>query len=375
MMECKEFLSLLDAYLEGTLQPDDMARMRAHERECPACAGEAQLRRDCLALSAEAQMPEEFSSSWRKQIREEKQVEKRNVVDWKKWIAAAAAMVFVVGGTLLTRDKLNAVPENGAPVMMATYKRTAENSYALGANMDYALDTVAEEAAGVQEEKIIRTASFTIKTTDYDQDLSDIQALCESVGGRMEYLYTSGDRENDELFTASLTLRVPSAKLDEFLSGAQGIGKMTSRHESVEDVSDSYYDVQARLEIQLQKMERLQALLQAAENVSDLIEIESSIADTQYQIDRYQGQLQNYDSRIDYSTVHVTVQEIRAQESEEAGFGERIAAGLKNSIENGLEFVRDMAVFLISVAPWLLCVGGIGVLAAIAMKKIRKKKK
>jgi len=80
MMECKEFLSLLDAYLEGTLQPDDMARMRAHERECPACAGEAQLRRDCLALSAEAQMPEEFSSSWRKQIREEKQVEKRNVV-------------------------------------------------------------------------------------------------------------------------------------------------------------------------------------------------------------------------------------------------------------------------------------------------------
>jgi anti-sigma factor RsiW len=36
---CKEFVELVTDYLEGTLPPDQRARMDAHMAECDGCAG------------------------------------------------------------------------------------------------------------------------------------------------------------------------------------------------------------------------------------------------------------------------------------------------------------------------------------------------
>lgn len=375
-MDCKEFMRLLHDYTEERLPQDDAARMRTHEEECSRCAAHVQLLRDCRALNRDVQAPEEYASSWREKILEEERMEKKSFSGWKKWAAAAAALVFVVGGTLATRDQMGAPENNQNAPMVAMYNRamTKESNYALGAAYDYTADTAAAKEEALQEEKIIRTANFTIKTLEYDRDLARIQVLCEEFGGRVEYLYTRGDRENGELYTASLRLRIPSARLDDFLTGAQGVGRMTSRWEEVEDVSGNYYDVKARLDVQLQKMERLQALLVSAENVTDLIAIESSIADAQYMIDLYQGQLQNYDSRIDYSTVNVTVQEIKPQEAEDIPLGQRISAGIKTSVQNGIEFIRDAVVFLISVSPWLAGIAMVTLPIILAVKRKNKRK-
>ena len=113
-------------------------------------------------------------------------------------------------------------------------------------------------------------------------------------------------------------------------------------------------------------------LVVQAENVADLIAIESSIADTQYMLDVYQGQLQNYDGRIDYSTVNVTVQEVNVEEAKDIPFAERIGAGLKKSLQTGAEFARDAAVFLISASPWL---AALGIIVGLFSLKIRKNKK
>ena len=130
-----------------------------------------------------------------------------------------------------------------------------------------------------REEKIIRSASFTLKTAAYDADLESLQQLTASVGGRVEYLSSSGDKKSGQLRRASLTLRIPSSRLDEFLAGAEQIGDVTAMTQEMEDVSGSYYDIQSRLETQQEKMKRLQSLMASAQDVSDLIEIESAIAE------------------------------------------------------------------------------------------------
>lgn len=384
-MDCREFSNLLDAFMEESLSEEQASAMRQHIRECEKCASLYAVRMDCRALDEEMELPESFSQNWRQMIREESGMEKTSgtMKKWQRWLAVAAALVFVVGGTLLTKDDL-AVPEGA--VQFSSRKSGTETNGAYMTNsaargmmyaaaptaMEDSMDMAVEE--GVREEKIIRNASFTIKTLSFETDVESLESLAREMGGRVEYLSTSGDKENGEMRYGSMTLRIPAARLDEFLSGAQGIGRLTSLQQETQDVTDSYYDVQARLDTQLSKMARLQALLAAAQDISDLIEIESSIADTQYQIDRYTAQLKSYDGKVDFSTVRITIQEIQIQESKEVSLGERMLAGLRQSLKAAGEFAQNCAIFLVAAAPWLLVVGAV-ILAIVIIKKRKRGKK
>ena len=412
-MDCKEFSNLLDAWMNGELSDAEAAQMQAHANTCENCAAELLLRRDCRGMDEEITAPESFQASWRQKIREEaemeeKPVEKKNKSSlWKKYLAAAAALVFVVGGTLLSRDSYprsstttQEYSQNSPAALAASGKRAAQSSYtnfayeapAAGAYemmyedemaMDMDMEAPsAEEAANGQdfgansgrEEKIIRTASFTIKTTAFDQDMEALKNLCSSLGGRVEYLSSSGEKDSGQLRTASLTLRIPSQRLDEFLLGSQSIGSVTSMTQEMQDVSDSYYDVSTRLNTQKEKMKRLQSMMESAVRMTDLIEIESAIAETQYQIDRYTGQLQSYDSKVNYSTVRVSVRESRATEIVSLSLGQRIWGGLQNSLSAGLDFLQDMVIFLCSVLPWLIAVGAAALVIRLIVKKRKNKK-
>jgi len=313
--------------------------------------------------------------------------EKKNRKSLVICLIVLLAVVFIVAGTFLTRDTVPRTRTADREYVTAdtvSSKLSANSvsrSYDLAANeavesVEYETEeAAADTAAGAgstYEEKIIRTASFTIKTTEYDTDLAELQALVTEVGGRVEYMSTYGDTSTGSTRSADLNLRIPSDKLDEFLAGSREIGTVTAMTEERQDVSDSYYDTQSRLETQQQKLERLQALMASAENVSDLIEIESAIADTQYYIDLYTGRLQNYDSRIEYSTVYVTLRETRTVEMENLSLGERIRAGLEASLKDGKEFLEDMLVFVVSALPWVIVICVIAVIIRLIVKKKRK---
>ena len=154
----------------------------------------------------------------------------------------------------------------------------------------------------------------------------------------------------------------------------EGIGNVTAMTQEMQDVSDSYYDVQTRLDTQRKKLERLQTMFAAAEDVSDLIEIESAIADAQYYIDRYTSQLKTYDGKVEYSTVSASVREVRSTEMKEVTLGQRIAEGLRNSLDAGTEFLEDMVIFLVSALPWLIAAAVVFVIVRMIVRKAKKNK-
>lgn len=382
MMDCEKMNDLLEMYLDGTLTEAEAQEVEQHAKGCPDCMRMLSMCRDLRR--EEGNVPEDFASSWRQMIRKEEQMEmkQRNGKTFKSVLALAAAFVFIVGGTLLTREQradkeadygVNYTYTTAAAANGAAYKRAAPQvMMAVEESADFAMDTAAPEMAEAErEQKLIRRVDFTIRTLEFDRVLENIQNMTASVGGRVEFLSQYGDASSGALRNANLTLRIPAEKLDGFLTDVENVGNITSFTNQVEDVSDSYYDVQARLDTQLIKMERLQKLLAEATEVSDLIEIESSIADTQYLIDSYQGRLKGMDDQVDYSTVTVYVQETRVVETKEASFWQRVGDGLAASVEEGLAFLEDVSVFLLSAAPWIIVV----VLVVFAVKIIRKKKK
>ena len=383
MMDHKDFALLLDTP-ETDWTPEEKRAMEEHAASCADCAMLLAMRREMRAMDADEQTPPSFSSSWRDAIQKEDRKMNGKILQfpWKRTLAGvAAAAVVLVGTTATFLNNRNKPTNYKTSASYDTY--IAEDSYdggsyyadrAAGMGMNAAFTTAAE---GVRQTKIIRTVNFTIKTKEYQADYEALRELTARLGGRIESLSTSGDGTVNSLRRASFTLRIPSDKLDEFIGGARNVGSVSSYSESSQDVSDSYYDMQTRLDTQKAKLQRLTELMAKAEDVADLIELEDAISDTQYWIDYYTGQMNGYDSRVSDSTVYVELRELSTAEPVEVRgqtLGERIESALADSFELVGEFLQALVVFLVAALPWLAGLTVI-ILAIRALVKHRKKVK
>ena len=401
-MTCNEYAVLLEKYLEGALTPAEEALLRQHEDACPVCAARRRaldgLQDDLACLSDDVPpLPEDFHQAWTKRVEEAAMENKPDSVrprrQWTRLLSAAAAVVFVLGGTLLTRDALSprsAAPEDlaggalysayddnggGSPKLMA---RNA--AYDEGADYITYTDEAPAEVSGVEdaaatEQKIIRTVSLTLGTQSYEQSLDSLRSQCEATGGWVSY--SSESVMSSGLRRAYLTLRIPADQLDDYLSGTSGLGRVISREESATDVTESYYDTQARLETQQALMARLQALVTDAADLSDLLALESQIADTQYQIDRLQSSLNSTDRQVSYATVDVTLREETASSDitdGEKSLGQRILSALETGLEAFLDFLSDMAVFLAAALPFILMVAVVWIVVKLIRRAIKRRK-
>jgi hypothetical protein len=139
-------------------------------------------------------------------------------------------------------------------------------------------------------------------------------------------------------------------------------------------MTTQYQDNEARLQTLYEKRQRLGELLMKAEDVSDLIEIESAIADTQYQIDRWETSQRSIDQQVDMSAVSLTLMEDRPADTAAAdlSLGERIRAGFAASIQFLGEFGRDLVVFLVVISP--VAVPAALVIAAVVIIRRKRRK-
>ncbi len=391
-MTHERFLTLLDAAAEGTLTAPQQQAVREHALECAPCAALLAAREDLRTLWEGSEAPASFRAAWRQAIRKEaEEMEEHSSprFGWKRWAAVAATAVFLVGGTLALRgSEYGAASPTPTPMMAsgAQSKRSADfngalyltsESYDAGAPAAMTESAAADSVTAGYEQKIIRTASVTLATQAFEDDLQAVRDLTAQIGGRIQSLSLSGDASTGDLRRANMTIRVPSEQLDAFLAGAKGVGRVTAASENAEDVSEYYYDTQTRLDTQKAKLERLTALIATAADLSDLLELESAIADTQYQIDAYEGSLKSYDSRIDESTVNITLREETARQAADekaVTLGERLQNALTSSLAAIGAFFKDMAVFVTVALPWL-AVAAVAILIIRLLYKHNRKKK
>lgn len=224
-------------------------------------------------------------------------------------------------------------------------------------NGDYKMSGTGQAQTTAQQNgaKKIYRATLELQTLEFEKANEDIDRLIEEVGGWVEQkdvsTYSSSYR------SAYYTVRVPAAKFESFCAGVGELCHVTYSTSSAEDISESYYDTKARLETAQIKLARLQELLKDADNMADIITIESAISDTEYQIDALSGTLRSYDSLVDYATVCLNLNEVyRLSNTEDApkSFGEKLSNAFSEGIEDAGELLEDIAIWL--AYNWLLVI-------------------
>lgn len=232
----------------------------------------------------------------------------------------------------------------------------------------------------VDNRKYIRTFRFYLETLEYDKTISELEQMVEMQFGFFESSESEGGGATDTYRrrNASYTIRIPKEKVDAFTKGLDGIGNVVNKSSFTEDVTGQYYDTEARIKTLKVQEERLLAILEEADNLEYIIELERELSDVRYQIESYSSSFRYLEDQINYSTVYVNVQEVKEPtvfEEEPETFFEKMGKGFMESVEGVIEFFADLILFLTTNSPVLLLLGLIGYVGYRIVRRLLNKPK
>ena len=112
-------------------------------------------------------------------------------------------------------------------------------------------------------------------------------------------------------------------------------------------------------------------MLAIAETVEDIIAIEDKLSDIRYRIDSLQTSLNNWDRRVNYSTLSLGVDEVREYTPDEKkiSYGQELWNAFTDAIEGVGEFFKNALVFIVSAIPAVLIV----IVLALFLRPLLKK--
>ena len=233
----------------------------------------------------------------------------------------------------------------------------------------YSEDDAAAAAHSTDHAKIIYTANLSLESKDYDAARAALDAALAEAGGYLESSSEYSDAGDSR--SVSLTYRVPQQNYENFLAAVAEAGNVTYKNQQADDVTAQYMDVETRLENLKNQRTRLQQLQQQADNLSDLLEIESSLTDVQSQIESWQSQLDWYSNQVSCCTVYITLNEVETLTPTSTSFGAKLLAALRNGWTGFVSGAQAVAVFLVGAWPAIL----IGAVCGVIYYRVRHPRK
>lgn len=227
-------------------------------------------------------------------------------------------------------------------------------------------------AAYNSSQKIIKDYYYDYETERFD----DAYAYLKNQIDKCQGYVSSSDISGSNYRTLRMTARIPADACDGFISSMGNLGTVVSQSESAEDVTLQYADTESRIVSFKTEQERLNELLEKADNLENIIALEDRLTEVRYELENYQSQKKLYDSLIAYSTVNITLEEVNYTVTiDESTFMSRITTGLEKSfrdIKNG--FINFLVAFIVAL-PYLVIWGVVLGIIIWMIRKIVKRRK
>lgn len=286
----------------------------------------------------------------------------------------AAADTYDDGGAYYATDDIYAMAET------AEMEAAAEESVAeAGGSAQESVEV--DESAQTTNRKLIKNVDMQVETETFTELLDTIEAKTNALGGYIEnsYTYNGSSFYGNTNRDASLTIRIPAENLDAFLSAVSEVSNVISRNDRVTDITLQYVDLESHKKALQAEQDRLLELMEQAENIEDIITLESRLSEVRYQIESMEAQLRTYDNQVSYSTVYLNVNEVKQLTPvKEQSVWEKISTGFVESLSNVGHGLLNFGIGLIIRLPYLI-VWAVVIFAVVmiikAIIKGRKNKK
>lgn len=224
---------------------------------------------------------------------------------------------------------------------------------------------------GADAEKIIRTYDLQVQTKAYDETWNTVQQKVTELGGYVESSESSG-QEGDRW--CSLTLRIPADQAETFLTALGEAGTIVYQSSATENVTLTYTDVQSHIDALKTEQETLMRLMEEADQLEDVLSIQSYLTDVRYELDSYESQMRVLENRVSYSTITVNIDEVeRVTPQEEKGFFAESWTKLQDTMYELGQTIRTFGIWFIGSLPVLILLGAAIAVVVVVIRKICKK--
>lgn len=212
---------------------------------------------------------------------------------------------------------------------------------------------------------VIKRASLTVRTTQVAPALARAEAIVAGVGGFVAEERTEANRAGNARFS-TLSIRVPVGDYPTVLSQLSRLGTLVQQSRNESDVTAEVVDVDSRVASAEASIKRIRLLLDRAQDLGDVISLESELATRQADLEALEAQRAYYADQTTLATIDLTL--VSPEDGpppapeDDAGFLGGLSAGwhallaLLSGLATGLGALLPFALLalLIGVPLWLL---------------------
>lgn len=221
------------------------------------------------------------------------------------------------------------------------------------------------------ERKTSQNADLQMKVQDVSAAVEQIIALSNQQGG---YTVNSHVYRDDERVSAQLVIKVPQANLLPVMDAIANLGEVTDRIITTQDVTEEYYDSQARLKVLQAKEQRLLGLMDKAANITEIISVENELTKTRSEIEVLTGRLQYLSNITDFSQINIRLQQgIPGTVKAPQGTWGKAWQGFIGSINGVINFTSQLVVSFFVILPWAAILAVLTAIAIYIGRRSRKK--
>ncbi len=226
----------------------------------------------------------------------------------KRIVILAIIIVVLFLGSLLM---------NSMSSSTGSYEFGSDSSYRLSQSLDEsAMYATPESAASYSndaydvsesEQHVIKTGLLDLTVDSIDVAADELTAIATAYEGTVtdKYVYSYGDYKY-----GTVEIKVAENHFDAAIESIKEIATaVNSENVSAEDVTEQVIDLQARLENAQAEEAAYVSVLNRATTVEDILNVQYYLSNVREEIERYEAQLEYYESRTSYSTITVELTE------------------------------------------------------------------
>lgn len=222
-------------------------------------------------------------------------------------------------------------------------------------------------------QQVISHASLTIRSSDVGQAMIRAEGVATGAGGFVASENTQADRKG-KARTSSLVFRVPSASFDSTLRQLRALGDLEDESTSRQDVTAEVVDVQSRVASAKATIGRIQVLLGRAQDLGDVIKLESELSTRQSDLEALEARLGYLSDQAAMSTISLTILSptaAPAPKPDTSGF----AGGLRSGWDALVTVLVGLATVAGALLPFLGVVLLLGIPGWLAARGINRRRR
>jgi len=218
------------------------------------------------------------------------------------------------------------------------------------------------------DQMLIKKATLNFDVKDYTEARKRIVNIIKSNNA---YISSEYESKNDYQISNTMQIRVASDKFELLIDSLIGqANNLDQKIITVEDITEEFVDVKARLNAKRQVEKRYLEILSKAGSVREILEVEQKLGQIREEIEAREGRLKFLSHQVSLSTINMTFyQQKTVMPKARISFLNRFSSSFISGWRGLIEFLLE----LVSIWPFLLIMTGVGLLIYKLFKRSVRK--